>query len=241
MRAFAENPKATQPILLQPKLTVSARGDIHEQEADRAADQVMRLPEGHMRHAGPRTPLQERRADQGIVPPVVGDALSSPGQPLDSATRGFMEPRFGHDFSKVRVHTDSRAGESARALDARAYTAGTDVVFGANEYAPGTTEGRRLIAHELAHTLQQNSLGTGIQRSPYTGINRGTADLHDRLRQDYQSATGALSWAACSTPQGTSGGCSHKRTRASASRHPSSCRSILSSASAWVSPPEARC
>jgi len=203
MRALAEKPKSSQPILLQPKLTIGAPGDIYEQEADRAAAQVMRPPERHVRrHASPRTPLQERRADESAVPPVVRDALSSPGQPLDSATRGFMEPRFGHDFSKVRVHADSRAGESARALDARAYTAGTDVVFGANEYAPGTTEGRRLIAHELAHTLQQNRLGTGIQRSPYTGINRGTDDLHDRLRRDYQGATGSPSMGGVQYTQG---------------------------------------
>src|SRR5213078_1429137 len=89
------------------------------------------------------------------VPPVVHDVLSSSGQPLDAGTRAFMEPRFGHDFSGVRVHTDGRAAESARAVNALAYTVGRDVVFGAGQYAPETSEGRRVLAHELTHTIQQ--------------------------------------------------------------------------------------
>ena len=89
------------------------------------------------------------------IPPIVHDVLRASGQPLDTATRAFMEPRFGQDFSRVRVHTDARAAESARAVNALAYTVGRDVVFGAGQYAPGTPEGHRLIAHELAHVMQQ--------------------------------------------------------------------------------------
>lgn len=89
------------------------------------------------------------------VPPIVGEALRSPGQPLDGAIRGFMETRFGRDFSHVRVHADEGAGASARAVDAHAYTVGRDIVFGAGEYRPHETEGQRLLAHELAHTVQQ--------------------------------------------------------------------------------------
>jgi hypothetical protein len=89
------------------------------------------------------------------APPVVHEALNSPGQPLDPATRRLMETRFGHDFSKVRVHTDSTAAESARSINALAYTVGSDVVFGTGGYAPGTSQGNRLLAHELAHTIQQ--------------------------------------------------------------------------------------
>jgi len=89
------------------------------------------------------------------VPPVVRQALRSPGRPLENATRAFMEPRFGHDFSHVRVHTDATAAASARAVQALAYTVGRDVVFGEGQYRPGSDAGRRLIAHELAHTLQQ--------------------------------------------------------------------------------------
>ncbi|HEU0304364.1 MAG TPA: DUF4157 domain-containing protein [Gaiellaceae bacterium] len=89
------------------------------------------------------------------APPVVQDVLRSPGRPLEPSVRGEMESRFGHDFSNVRVHTDSRAAESAHAANANAYTVGSNVVFGAGRYAPATHEGSRLLAHELAHTVQQ--------------------------------------------------------------------------------------
>lgn len=95
------------------------------------------------------------------VPPIVHEVLRSPGQPLDPATRTFMESRFGHDFSRVRVHTDAKAAESARAVNARAYTVGSDVVFGAGGYAQNSIFGQNLLAHELAHVVQQNqSAGT---------------------------------------------------------------------------------
>ena len=89
------------------------------------------------------------------VPSIVHDVLRSPGQSLDSGTRAFIEPRFNHDFSGVRVHTDARAAESARSVNALAYTVGHDVVFGAGKYAPTTTAGKRLLAHELTHVVQQ--------------------------------------------------------------------------------------
>jgi hypothetical protein len=93
----------------------------------------------------------------GIAPPIVHEVLRSPGQPLDPATRTFMEPRFGHDFSKVRVHTDARAAEAALSIDARAFTSDRGIVFGAGEYAPQTLSGRRLVAHELTHVVQQKT------------------------------------------------------------------------------------
>ncbi len=95
------------------------------------------------------------------VPSIVHDVLHSAGRPLDPATRAFMEPRFGHDFSHVRVHTDARAAESARALNALAYTVGRDMVFGAGHYVPGTAEGQRLLAHELVHVVQQRVAAEG--------------------------------------------------------------------------------
>jgi outer membrane protein OmpA-like peptidoglycan-associated protein len=102
--------------------------------------------------------LVQRRATGAThvseVPPIVHEVLRSPGHPLDDEVRAFMEPRFGHDFSRVRVHSDAVAAESALALNAAAYTAGGDVVFGAGEYAPRTDAGRTLIAHELAHVVQ---------------------------------------------------------------------------------------
>src|SRR5215212_3833407 len=102
--------------------------------------------------------LQRRPGGQDrppAVPSIVHEVLGSQGRPLDSATRSFMEPRFGHDFSQVRLHADPNAAESAASVGAMAYTVGRDMVFGASRYAPGTHEGRRLIAHELAHVVQQ--------------------------------------------------------------------------------------
>ncbi len=111
--------------------------------------------------------LQRRAAspdERAEVPPIVHDVLRSPGQPLDPPTREFMESRFGHDFSRVRVHTDAKAAESARAVSALAYTLGRGIVFGAGHYAPTTQEGKRLLAHELAHAVQQE---TGVALQPH--------------------------------------------------------------------------
>jgi hypothetical protein len=102
------------------------------------------------------------QAHSSTIPPIVHEVLGSPGQPLDRATRAFMESRFGHDFSRVRVHTDARAVESARTVSALAYTVGRDVVFGAGQYTPSTAGGRRLLAHELTHVVQQSNQG-GLQ------------------------------------------------------------------------------
>jgi hypothetical protein len=99
------------------------------------------------------------------VPVIVHEVLRSPGAPLDPATRTFMEARFGHDFGRVRVHTDARAAMSAQAVQALAYTVGRDVVFGAGQYAPTTSIGRRLLAHELTHVVQQHG-GLQVSGSP---------------------------------------------------------------------------
>lgn len=94
-------------------------------------------------------------SEVGEVPPIVHEVLRSNGQPLDTATRAYMEPRFGQDFSGVRVHTDSRAAESARAVNALAYTVGQDIVFGARQDNSQSSAGKRIMAHELTHTIQQ--------------------------------------------------------------------------------------
>lgn len=107
--------------------------------------------------------LQRRASGGGVsaaAPPIVHEVLRSPGQPLEAKTRAFMEPRFGQDFSKVRIHTGSRAAESALAVQARAYTVGKDIVFGAAQYAPGTAPGNKLLAHELTHVVQQGGMQT---------------------------------------------------------------------------------
>ncbi|MBD0372209.1 MAG: DUF4157 domain-containing protein [Pyrinomonadaceae bacterium] len=101
---------------------------------------------------------------RSAVPPVVHEVLRSQGRPLDSETRAFMESRFDHDFSQVRVHTDAKAAESARAVNAVAYTVGPDVVFGAGMYSPATPGGQRLLAHELTHVVQQHdATAQGVQ------------------------------------------------------------------------------
>jgi Domain of unknown function (DUF4157) len=110
---------------------------------------------------------RESKDDQySEIPPIVHEVLNSAGQQLDPATRAFMEPRFGHDFGNVRVHTDARAAESAHAVHAHAYTVGQNVVFAANEFAPGTRQGRELLAHELAHTIQQRRASSTVQLVP---------------------------------------------------------------------------
>jgi hypothetical protein len=105
--------------------------------------------------------IQKKSANENeseiAVPPIVPEVLHSPGQPLDPALRGFMESRFGHDFSRVRIHSDTRAAESARVVNAIAYTGGYDVAFGQGRYEPASTEGRRLLAHELTHVVQQRA------------------------------------------------------------------------------------
>ena len=170
---------AYAPLTLQTKLVVGSPSDSYEQEADRISQQVMRMPETRVQRACacgggcPRCraqPAQEpakvqakatsaNSAAQAAVPEAVHEVLRSPGRPLEGDARAFMEARFGHDFSAVRVHSDARAAQSARALDARAYTVGRNVVFGEQQYAPGMPEGRRLLAHELAHVLQQGGGG----------------------------------------------------------------------------------
>jgi len=134
------------------------------------ADQVMRMLDPQIRWSSPRPMVQraqggEQRTLQttrdavagraAAAPPIVHDVLRSPGQPLDAATRAFMEPRFGREFGDVRIHADSQAAQSAKSIDALAYTVGNDVVFGQGQFASGTERGRRLLAHELTHVVQQ--------------------------------------------------------------------------------------
>src|SRR5262249_39868827 len=121
-------------------------------------------PRGHI-PAPPRALLRAagsgRPAEAGPAPDLVERTLQEPGRPLDPGSRQFFESRFGYEFGRVRVHTGSQAAASAESLGARAYTLGADIVFGAHEFAPETAEGRKLIAHELTHVVQQGGGGTG--------------------------------------------------------------------------------
>jgi hypothetical protein len=187
-KAVQRKPEATSPSPINPiwhrltthvpgvqaKLKIGQPGEKYEQEADRVAEKVMRMPESSIRRK-PSLPfaddsrcgddelkIQTKPAEGGNgaaqvgLNPLIKNVLSSPGQPLDAATRCFMEPRFGQSFRGVRVHVDSGAAESARAVSARAFTVGSNVVFANGEYIPGTNEGRWLLAHELAHVVQQS-------------------------------------------------------------------------------------
>jgi hypothetical protein len=114
---------------------------------------VQRLIQDQSKIGGPA----EELSSSPSLASIVNEALSSPSQALDAETRPFMEYRLGYDFSQVRLHTDSQAANSARSMNAKAYTVGSDIVFGGGEYSPGSIEGHRLIAHELTHVVQQAS------------------------------------------------------------------------------------
>ena len=183
--ALAGIGQVLKPPGIRAKLTISRPDDAEEQEADRVADQIMRMPEGAQPleipisrstdAAGPGR--GERGAQQGPLfrnaeAPVAAPAesLGVPprhrGRPLDPGPRNFFESRFGRDLGEVRIHTDAAAGDSARSIKARAYTYQDQVVFAGGQYAPEHEAGRRLLAHELAHFMQQGGSRTRIRRSP---------------------------------------------------------------------------
>jgi hypothetical protein len=159
-----------QRVGLQTKLTVNESGDIYEQEADRIADQVLAAPANPSISSTPPRIQRFSGPSNGQVEPAptsVDQALASPGTPLEPALRQDMEQRFGHDFSQARVHSGVAAEQSARDVNAHAYTVGHDIVLGTGRFAQGTRERRWLIAHELAHVIQQGKgLAWGIQRAP---------------------------------------------------------------------------
>ena len=141
------------------KLAIGSTDDPLEAEADRAADAALAGPPGVAGRVAPL--LQRRDSGDGVsadaVPASVERTLAGSGQPLDAATRADMEARFGHDFSHVRVHSDAAAARSARDVGAHAYTAGGRIAFAAGRFAPHSGEGRHLLAHELAHVVQQGA------------------------------------------------------------------------------------
>ena len=178
------------------KLKVSQPGDVYEQEADRVADQVMRtsptdsdastLSLREEDRIDCKCATCELEEDQGrLVPNVsriqsnasnlegpeevaieISNLRSTGGLPLDRSTKEFMEYRFGHDFSNVKIHTDDRATRTAASVNALAYTVGNDIVFGRGEYKPSTAEGRRNLAHELTHVVQQQQHHNYHHHSP---------------------------------------------------------------------------
>jgi hypothetical protein len=152
---------------LQKKLKIGKPNDRYEQEADSVADKVMRMPETKVQ----RQPMGEDKEEEPLQTKRTGDntpkvtssiesqinSLGGGGRALSQSERAFFEPRFGHDFNDVKVHTDSRAAELARDVNAKAFTVGHDVVFDTGQYSPETMQGKRLLAHELTHVTQQGA------------------------------------------------------------------------------------
>jgi hypothetical protein len=157
---------------IQAKLKIGAVDDPLEQEADRIAGQVMRMPglsigTPQIIHAQPKLragATAEHLARERTVP--TPDSFGGRGDPLPAPAREFFEPRFDYDFGGVRLHHGPEAAESARSLGARAYTHGRDIVFGSGEYSPGSKAASQLLAHELAHVVQQGAGHGVVQRSP---------------------------------------------------------------------------
>jgi len=160
--------------------------------------------------------LQRRataNAETDTAPAIVHEVLRSPGQPLDAQTRAYMEPRFGHDFSKVRIHTDALANESAESVNALAYTVGPQIVFGAGVHQPGARNESELLAHELAHVVQQSqtdehpaSLRVGETDSPFEKEADHMAKAvvsNQPSAQPAHAATGALQREPAKTPAQT--------------------------------------
>ncbi len=175
-------------------LLIGDANDRHEQQAERVADRVMRMTEpnslafgvqrkcacggscSRCREQTNANGLQRRGSGPGCLvggtaPPIVHQVLVSHGQPLDAALRSFMEPRFGYDFSRVRIHQDTLAARSVNAVEAHAYTVGSNIVFGTDRYNPASREGQRLLAHELTHVIQQSTAPSpAIAASPSLGF-----------------------------------------------------------------------
>ncbi len=185
-----EDCQRAQAFGLQPRLAVGASDDPLEVEADRAAAQVLSTTSDPS-HLKPCTATHLSRfsteqASAQTAPESVTQTLNSSGEALSPETRGFFEPRFGHDFGRVRVHRDSTAAASAQEIAAHAYTVGQHVVFARGRYEPSSASGRALLAHELAHVVQQRQApehrptqqlevgasGDGLERDAHGAANR---------------------------------------------------------------------
>ena len=210
--------------VIQTKLTVNKPGDEFEQEADRVADQVMRMTapplsiqrkcsscaaeeEKVLRKCAEceeeekKTGLQRKEAGAGpqFAPPSIHAVLSSSGRPLDAATRAFMEPRFGFDFSAVRVHDNTQAAESAKGVNALAYTVGRNLVFAQGRYEPHKSDGQRLLAHELAHVVQQSNAApvTVMRQEPEPDGGEPLSACNDQCGQQFEECKGKRDPTQC--------------------------------------------
>lgn len=156
-------PQISQKAVQLPSLTPVQTGLLQRQCACGQHTDGGECEECRQEHEGTIQRAAVSAPPVNNVPPIVYEVLNSPGQPLDAGTRVFMEQRFGHDFSGVRVHACEKAAASARAVNAMAYTVGRDIVFGKGSYTPGTMKGKRLMAHELTHVMQQQETIGSVQ------------------------------------------------------------------------------
>jgi Domain of unknown function (DUF4157) len=184
-------PRCQKASLLQTKLKINEPGDRYEQEADRIADRVMRMPEPTIQR---QMELEEEEEEMLETKPVMrkatngSDYTASPqfasqlnstkggGHTLPAPTLAFMNRAFGADFSPVRIHTGSKATEMNHAIQSNAFTHGADIYFNAGKYNTTTPEGNKLLAHELTHTIQQSDNGKGIAAK-----RQGSPDLEQRV------------------------------------------------------------
>jgi hypothetical protein len=183
IKSTPSKPQATPAPLIQTKLTVSEPGDQYEEEADRVADRVMRMAapppppagEDEENKPGGLPPLVQASADgaPAVTPGLEASIhqLKGTGHPLPDTERTFFEERLNVDLSNVRVHTGPDAVQTSRDLRARAYTRGSDIAFNEGEYQPGSSDGRRLLAHELTHVVQQGGAAR-LKRAPDSTIQR---------------------------------------------------------------------
>lgn len=184
----------------------------------------------HSRHIAPMQPLQAfatspthtiqraigNRATSSLLrsrvtnvnrkqpPSIIKEVLRSPGHALDAKTRAFMEQRFNYNFSGVRVHTDSPASQSAKAVNALAYTVGNNIVFSAGQYDPTSSRGRQLVAHELSHVVQQSGGSDRIHRSIGTGVLQRAAIYNGRILDEGSCAdlVAGSKWICCDPDNG---------------------------------------
>jgi hypothetical protein len=170
------------PVSLQAKLAISSPGDACEQEADRVSEQIMR--------SGGAQSERDEASSSSFHTSQTGSSHS-----LTPATQAFMSLRFGHDFSHVRVHTDRNAADAARTVQARAYTIGSDIVFGEGEYAPATSPGKQLLAHELTHVVQQQAPGATpvLSRDPVDNKKIAEDKERQELLETFTNGTGLTS------------------------------------------------
>lgn len=228
---------ASKPVFFQPRLSINQPNDTYEQQADHMADQVMRMPDPSVKQPGffkpAISPLQrkcheceeddkklhrkesstgEAHADSQLGNYV--SSLGSTGQSMSSTARQFFEPRFGYNFSNVKLHTDSVAAKSAQSINALAYTSGNNIVFNSGQYSPESDNGKKLIAHELTHVVQQGLTNQSIQRQmdpmdgglPPGGLPSGGAGQEAQPTEPVAQAPGLPSGGAAQQAQPTDGG-----------------------------------